>query len=150
MSVFSARSFWLPVMLATLVAAFFGAVLARRGRYLERLERERAELRARLEEQQQENRRLRARRDALLSSPEAVERVAREEYGFAAPGEIADEGGKDESPIRVTARQPEPDRAWRLEWRDVSLLLPASVFLLTAFAFALFNLLSRPDSPNAD
>ena len=87
MRVFSAKSFWLPVLVATLVAAFFGAILNRRGRYLEQMlvteARQQREL-ARLTEQ---NEKARAERDALLSSPEAIERVAREEYGLAAPGE---------------------------------------------------------------
>ncbi len=141
MGVFSARSFWLPVLLATLVAAFFGAVLARRGRTLERLIREQKRLEARLSEMEAENARLRAERDALLSSPEAIERVAREEYGFSAPGERVEEYTGLPRPAAPAAAEPVPSWAAALGLRVFPVLLAGAVFVFSALVVALWNAL---------
>jgi len=142
MGVFSTRSFWIPLLLATLVAAFFGAVLARRGRGLRDLLAERARLQAEIQRLNRQNQRLRAQRDALLSSPEAIERVAREEYGFAAPGEIVDEFESDAPaapPPRASVGEGSP---WTrmLSRRDAAMILPAATFIVTAVVLALWNL----------
>ncbi len=132
----------MPLLLATLIAAFFGALLARRGRELEGLLVEQARLRREIAGLERQNARLKAERDALLNSPEAIERVAREDYGFAAPGESADafESSLPEpapAPLRVT-----PPSLWALaiSWRRVSLLLPAAAFVVTALILAAWNL----------
>ncbi|MFO8008019.1 MAG: septum formation initiator family protein [Candidatus Brocadiia bacterium] len=146
MGVFSARSFWLPVLLATLVAAFFGAVLARRGRTLERLLREQKRLEARMRQMEAENARLRAERDALLSSPEAVERVAREDYGFSAPGEQVEEyPGLPRATEVPLAPEPVPLWASAFGSRAFPVLLAGAVFVLSALLAALWNAL-RPAS----
>jgi len=85
--VFSLRSFWLPVLLVTLVVAAFGAVLGRHGRQLRAMLAQQGVLTEELSRLRSENARLRAERDALLSSVGAAERVAREDFGFAGPGE---------------------------------------------------------------
>jgi cell division protein FtsB len=144
MGAFSSRSFWLPVLTTTLVAALLGAILARRGRQLERMQVELARLEARLARLKAQNERLKAERDALLSSPEAIERVAREQYGFAAPGEEVTEFAEPPLPARrgPAARvDPSPwERA--LTWRHLSVAVPAGVFVATAVAFAALNVLA--------
>jgi cell division protein FtsB len=143
MRVFSAKSFWLPVLAATLVAAFFGAILSRHGRYLEQMlvteARQQREL-ARLTEQ---NEKARAERDALLSSPEAIERVAREEYGLAAPGEEVTpfEPLAAARPREAGAAMVPPASRWQkvLMWRHLSVALPGVVFLASAAIFAMWN-----------
>jgi len=141
MGVFSARSFWLPVLLTTLVAAFFGALLARGGRVLDNMLARQAHLEARLRRLEQEVRLARAERDALMSSPEAIEQVARVDYGFVAPGEQVTEfptGGHRSRWVRT----PEQDvPAWQkvLTWRPLPLALPAAVFVLAAVTIALAN-----------
>jgi len=142
MRVLSLRSFWLPVLLTTLVAAFFGALLARRGRDWNELLAQKAALKAELADLLEENARLRSQRDQLLSSPEAIERVAREEYGFAAPGERI-EPVHARPVARATALRPRAAGrfAW-LTWERVPILLTLSVFAVTAFVFAVLNAMS--------
>ena len=140
MGIFSTRSFWLPVMLITLVASFFGAVLARRGRHLEALQREKARLEQELRELEAENTLLKERRDALLSSPQAIERVAREEYGFTAPGESVIVLDSPEQAPEGAARPMPAAKTW-IRWSDAWFIVPAGVFAVTASLFALFNLL---------
>jgi cell division protein FtsB len=137
MRVFSLRGFWLPVMLTTLVAALFGALLAHRGRDLARLEAELIRLDRDLAMLKQENLKLKRQRDALLSSPEAIERIGREDYGLASPGEHV----VSVAPERVAPQRPRGGTAlWgRVPWRDVPLQLTASVFILAAIVFALIN-----------
>ena len=147
MEAFSTRSFWIPVALATLVAACFGIVLARRGRTLEAMLAEQARLDARLAELEQENEALRIERAALLSSPEAIERVAREDYGFTAPEERVEEyepaaGAQGQTPTEGHAQGPGRSLGGLLAWRNLPLLLPASVFLVTALVFGLLNALA--------
>jgi cell division protein FtsB len=141
MRTFSARSFWLPVMLTTLLAAFFGSVLARRGRHLERMLARQARLQGQIAQRTEENRQVRAERDALLSSPEAVERVAREEYGFAGPGEKVTEyqprGARAKAARPATVRLSRWQRL--LMWRHLTVALPAAVFLATAVVFGMWN-----------
>jgi cell division protein FtsB len=141
MRVSSARSFWLPVLLTTLVAAFFGAVLGRRGRHLEGLLARQAGLEQELARLKEGNRRARAERDALLSSPEAIERVAREEYGFAAPGEtVAEYQSRRRRPRPASTVTVEVSRWHRLlMWRHLPVLLPMAVFVATAVVFRLWN-----------
>jgi cell division protein FtsB len=144
MHAFSIRSFWLPVFVATLVAALFGAILARRGRHVQRMVEGRAILEARLARLEAENDRLRAERDELLSSPGAIERVAREEYGFAAPGEqiIRIEGEPRRPPAGRGRRTPLSLGERVLMSGDLSVLLPAAVFVATSVVFAVMNLVS--------
>ncbi|MFW6119224.1 MAG: FtsB family cell division protein [Planctomycetota bacterium] len=150
MRVFSTRSFWLPLLIATLVAAFFGALLARRGRVLNELTQREADLRARVAELERESQRLRAQRDALLNSPEAIERAAREEYGFTAPDEQVTEF--DPPPRRGTrsTAQPEgaPDWTRVFAWHGFPFALPACVFVLSAILLTIWNLVSRPAGQN--
>jgi len=142
MRVLSLRSFWLPVLLTTLVAAFFGALLARRGRDWNELLAQKAALKAELADLLEENARLRSQRDQLLSSPEAIERVAREEYGFAAPGERI-EPVHARPVARAAAPRPRaPGRFAWLTWERVPILLTLSVFAVTAFVFAVLNAMS--------
>ncbi|KPK61728.1 MAG: hypothetical protein AMK73_07890 [Planctomycetes bacterium SM23_32] len=152
MRIFTARSFWLPVLLATLAAALFGAVLARRGRQLERALEEQARLEAGLQELEELNARSRAERDALLSSPEAIERVAREDYGFAAPGEQVSEFASGAgAAIRPRRRPPHDVSPWQkvLMWRQLPLAVPAAAFVLTALICASANASARSDEEAA-
>jgi cell division protein FtsB len=150
MRAFSMRSFWLPVMLTTLIAAFFGALLAHRGGQWDQMTADKAALLAQLADLEQQNARLRAERQALLSSPEAIERVAREDYGFAAPGERSQ---------AVTARPPArpvvPPPSGRaallaLVWDRISIALPLAVFVVTGFVFGLLSIFSGRGARPAD
>ncbi|MFO7955576.1 MAG: septum formation initiator family protein [Candidatus Brocadiia bacterium] len=150
MRVFSTRSFWLPLLFATLVAAFFGALLARRGRVLNELAQREADLRARVAELERQNEQLRAQRDALLNSPEAIERAAREEYGFTAPGEQVTEF--DPPPRRGTRSTAEPEGPpkWArvFAWHGFPFAVPACVFVLSAVVLTIWNLVSRQAGRN--
>jgi cell division protein FtsB len=150
MQVFSLRAFWLPVFLTTFVAAFFGAVLGRQGRVIENtlgwqvgLERELATARA-------ATRRIVAERNALLSSPEAIERVAREDLGYAAPGEKITpcEPVVSAQAVRVVSGV----KVSRLERLLLSprlpLVLPAGVFVGSAVVFAAINIRQRKGRPD--
>jgi len=147
MDAFSLRSFWLPVLLATLVAAFFGAWLARRGAELRALRARVAMQEVELARLRRQNAALEARRNALMNSPEAVEHVAREDYGMAAPGERV-----ERMPTRTApAPAPRPAAApgasfWErlLTWPRLAVLVPAVVFLITALGLAAMNLLIAP------
>ena len=87
---FAARtSFWLPLMAVTLAAVGFGFLLGRERADLRELGwREAAELQ-RLQRLNQEWEALLEERGRLLTDPAAVAKVAREQYEYAAPGEIA-------------------------------------------------------------
>lgn len=87
MKIISARSFWVPVMLTTLVATFFAAVLQRQGRSYVELRRTESRLEQRLAALKEENRRLRIERTELLTDLGAVERAARQELNLVVPGE---------------------------------------------------------------
>ncbi|MHC4480514.1 MAG: FtsB family cell division protein [Planctomycetota bacterium] len=141
MEPFSARSFWLPVMVATMVAALFGAVLGRRGRHLEGMLVRGEALATRSAQLRQENEHAQAERNALLSSPAAIERVAREEYGFAAPGEKVVEYGSGRPRSSPVPRAELQVSEWQkvLTWRPLPFALPAAVFVLTALAFAVWH-----------
>jgi len=142
MRAISLRSFWLPVLLTTLVAAFFGALLAHRGREWDKLQAEKASLQAKLGDLEQQNARLRAQREQLLSSPEAIERVAREDYGFAAPGEkIQAVKPAPATPAAAPAPAVRPVLPAVL-YERISIALPLAVFVVTAFVFALVNVFS--------
>ncbi len=142
MRAISLRSFWLPVMLMTLIAAFFGALLAHRGRELDKLQAEKATLQARLGDLEEQNARLRTQREQLLSSPEAIERVAREDYGFTAPGEKVQAVSPRPAARPVTAVASARPKFPAVLFERVSIALPLSAFVVTAFVFALVNILS--------
>ncbi len=141
MDVFSVRSLWLPVLAVTLVAAFFGAVLARRGAELEDLTEQKQWLRSRVQALERQNARLRAERDALLSSPRAIERVAREEYGFTAAGEKVEEFGPGQQAQKAPSGPPSSGSIWSrlLSWRNWPVLLPVAVFAGMALLLAVWN-----------
>jgi len=144
MRVLSVRSFWLPVLLATLVAAFFGAVLARRGRGLEKLLSDRAVLEARLARLEAENERLRAERDELLSSAQAIERAAREEYGLAAPGESVSDFEPAAPYTGEPSASPTPMSLGErtLTAKNLAFVLPAVVFVISSVVLAVWNLIA--------
>lgn len=139
--VFSARSFWLPVLLTTLVTAFFGALLARGGRALDSMLVRQEQMEAKLLRLEAEVRVARAERDALMSSPEAIERVARVDYGFVGPGEQVTEFGNPSPRPRHVRPSEAPAPTWQrvLTWRFLPLALPAAAFVLAGAIVALSN-----------
>ncbi len=142
MGVFSARTFWLPVLVTTVVSAFFGAVLARGGRVLDGMLARQARLEERLLQLEHEVRLAQAERDALMNSPEAIEAVARVDLGFVAPGEQVmefDDLPAGPTPVRAPER---PRPAWRtvLTWQHLPLALPGAAFVLAGFTFAAANI----------
>jgi len=81
-------SFWAPLVVITLSAAVLGLVISQRRGQLCELKLREALLQARLASLRDRNADLRRERDQLLSDAAAIERVAREQYGFAGPGEV--------------------------------------------------------------
>ena len=138
----SFRTFWLPVLLMTLIAAFFGAVLAHRGSEWDKLMADKARLQAQLSDMEEQNAHLKAQRDQLLSSAEAIERVAREDYGFAAPGEKVEVINPRPVARPLPAPTPSPGRFPAIVWGRMWIVMPLAVFVVTSFVFALLNLLS--------
>jgi cell division protein FtsB len=141
----SAKSLRRTVLLTTLAATLVAGILAWRGRQLGDILDEQARLEAQLARLKRENAQARTERNALLSSPEAIERVAREEYGFAAPGEKVTEFAsppvllRAEPPVNVAVP------AWQkaLMWPFLPLALPAMVFLTTAFVLSWLQVAAR-------
>lgn len=143
-------SFWAPLAAVTAAAVAFSLVLAQQRAALAALREREAELVVRLEALKQENVALRDQRDRLLTDAAAIEKVAREQYGFAGPGETA-------TVFAETPPAAAPAPAARDAW-DVVLgrgefpwLLPLGVIMLSAIVFAALNYLSsghtagRPD-----
>ena len=141
----SAKSLRRTVLLATLAATLVGGILAWRGQQLGDILDEQARLEAQLARLKRENAQARAERNALLSSPEAIERVAREEYGFAAPGEKVSEFAS--SPLALRAEPPVrlavPGWQKALMWPLLPLALPAAVFLMTTFVLSWLRVAAR-------
>ena len=143
--VFSLRSFWLPVLLVTLVVAAFGAVLGRHGRQLRAMLAKQGVLTDELARLRSENARLRAERDALLSSAGSAERVAREDFGFAGPGEkVSDFQASADARVRPSGGPESGPSAWQkaLMWPGLPRVLPATAFVVTAVVFGLLNAVS--------
>jgi len=143
--VFSVRSFWLPVLLVTLVAAAFGAVLGRHGRQLRAMLARQDDLTDELARLRADNARLRAERDALLSTAGAAERVAREDFGFVGPGEkVSDFRARADAGARPSGGPESRLPAWQkaLMWPELPRVLPATAFVVTAVVFGLLNAVS--------
>jgi cell division protein FtsB len=133
------------VLLATLAATIIGGILAWRGRQLADMLDEQVRLDSQMLRLEQENRQARAERDALLSSPEDIERVAREDYGFAGPGErVSDFASPPPAPRPLPAVRVELP-AWQraLMWPLLPLVLPVAVFGLTTFVLSRLESTSR-------
>jgi len=143
--VFSLKTFWVPVLGTTLVAAFLGTVLARDGREHMSYRDALAEQEARLAVEAGETERLLARRRALLTSLPAIERVARDELALIGPDERPVGGASvPPAPRPLPAWQPsEPTRfEVMLMWPDLPRLLAAAAFLVTAVLFGVWNALA--------
>jgi len=140
MGIFSLRSYWQPLLVVTLVAALFGAVLSRGARQMRSLASEGRRLRAELLRIKQDNLRLRRERFELLCMLSAIERAAREDLGMVASGE---ELATSEGP--PLAIRPRPvlrhySRVERIFAADrLSFAVPGTVFVASAFVFALWN-----------
>lgn len=138
----ASKPFWRSVLLTTLAAGVVGLLLGWRGWQLRRMVNEQSAVLSQLAVLREQNERLRAQRDALLSSAEAIEMVARQDYGFAAPGEKVTEFSsrpgvpRRGGPPRVEVRVP--------PWQRV-LMSPLLPLAVPAAAFVIaFVVLSRP------
>jgi len=122
-------------MAATVAALFVGGLLGWRGRHLARMLSEQARLESQLAQLRQQNEQARNERRALLSSPEAIEMVAREDYGFAAPGEKVTEFPAPRGPVRAYPHQKVQVPLWQKVLMSplLPLAVPAVVFVVTAF-----------------
>lgn len=147
----AAKSLRRTVLLTTLAATLVAGILAWRGRQLADILDEEARLEAQLVRLKRENARARAERNALLSSPEAIERVAREEYGFAAPGEKVTEFAPAPAPLEGERRVRVAVPAWQkaLMWPFLPLAVPAMVFLITTFVLSWLQVASKARSGQA-
>jgi cell division protein FtsB len=132
------QSFWLPVAIVTLAAVVFGCMLAGRRAEFVTLREQEVALVARLQALRRQNAVLRDERDRLLTDVRAIERVAREQYGFVGPGEIS----TPFVPPREVSLAPAPLRysgdawdrvlgVWSLCWK-----VPLAVFMVSAAVFA--------------
>jgi len=137
----SPRSFWVPLVAATLAAVVFSVVLARGQAELSELKAREAALRPELRALQLRHAALWDERRWLLSEPAAIERVAREEYGFAAPGEISLSFEREPAPPVIVGSIPCPEAWWeRLLGRGGYLLvMPAGVFLLSVVVLGILE-----------
>jgi len=140
MGLTSAERFWMPLMIATLVAAAFGAILERNARSHSQLLAARAALEGKLSEMRRENERLRAERIELFSSLAAIERAAREDLGLAMPGEelAAEEPPVVPVPMATAATELTPLEAVLMA-EHLAVRVPAATFVLTAVILALWN-----------
>ena len=137
------RTFWLPVLLMTLIAAFFGAVLAHRGGDWDKLQAEKATLQTQL-----------SRTGGAERPPEgAARRAAQLPRGHREGGagglrlrSDRREGGDGQPPRPSGGALPAPAPAEgkfpALVWGRMLIMLPLAVFVVTAFVFALMNILS--------
>jgi cell division protein FtsB len=82
-------TFLLPLLVVTLAALLFGFLLADRRERLYELRRRQARALYELRRLEQKRLGLVDERERLLTEPSAIERVAREQYGMVAPGEVA-------------------------------------------------------------
>jgi cell division protein FtsB len=141
------ESFLLPVVIVTLAAVVMAIPLqVRRAKLAALRERQESQLN-RLRRLKERKESLMDRRRRLLSEPAAIERVAREDYGFAAPGEFA-------VPADTSRPQPEPPPKITLptgRWDRVlgngnyPWIIPAAAFLFTALLMGVIELTSgRP------
>ncbi len=139
------------ILLTTLATTLVGGSLAWRGRQLADILDEQGRLATQLARLKRENAQARAERNALLSSPEAIEKVAREDYGFAAPGEQVTEFSSP--PAQRTADRAAHMRvaAWQkvLMWPFLPLALPAAVFILTTAVLSWLEVSSRAKARSA-
>jgi len=143
-------SFWLPVAFLTAVAGAFGFWLAGVRAELSRLRAEEATLRGELLALRRRHAELREERRRLLTDPAAIERIARERYGFAAPGErrLAVELGAPRAAPSGAVRMPESPWDRLLGWGAYPWAVPAGVLVLSAVVFGAIEVLS-PRRPGA-
>ena len=143
-SLFARQSFWLPLGIVTLAAALFGCMLAQRRAELVALREQEAALVVRLPALRRQNAALRDERDRLLTDVPAVERVAREQYGFVGPGEISTPFVSTREVSPAPAPTGPSGDAWdrvlgigSLRWT-----VPLAVFLVSAMVFAALECVS--------
>jgi cell division protein FtsB len=79
----------LPLLAVTVGALLFGFLVADRRARLYELRRRRAQTLRELQQLREKHIELADERDRLLTEPAAIERVAREQYGMVAPGEVS-------------------------------------------------------------
>ena len=136
----SARDFWQPLLLVTLVAAVWGAMLGRGAREHVALLRAEAGLRADLMSLRAQNARLRAERRELSSDLVAIERAAREDMVLTVPGEEL--AGERPATCAADAQPCLPRLSWgesMLLRRDLATAVPAVVFAVSALLLLLWN-----------
>jgi len=143
MSSLRTKSFYVALVAATAASAVLSAVIAERRAALHDLKKRETELLGRLQAVQEQNRRTRAERQALLTSPRYIERVAREDYGYVAPGEVAEEY-QPPRPGSETAPAPLPPATrwdWILGRGEYPWRIPVLVFAGFLVIFPLIDLL---------
>jgi len=144
-------SFWLPLTIVTLAAFGFGFLLADARAELFELRLREARLEAELASIRHEHAVLRQQRRRLLSDPAAIERVARERYGFAAPGEVSMPFERRQEPVAAAAPVPVPQDRWdRLLGRGgYPWAVPACAFVVSVVVLGALEALSLLDRSRA-
>ena len=132
------------MFVVTAVSAALCVPLSRRRADLYQVRLQQAELEVRLQALQEENEKLRAERDALLTSAAQIEKVAREEYGYRAPGENVSEIEAPMEPVAPSEPLPAPD-AWErlLKNGEYPWAVPLLVFGASAVLFVVVNGIGR-------
>ncbi len=136
------RSFCVPLIVVTLAAFGFALVLGRSRAELFELRKRDAALVGTLRALSGERELLREERRRLLSEPAAVERVARDQYGFAAPGELSVPFEAEQGPRTRPVAMTNAESAWdRLLGRGAyPWLMTAGVFVVSAIVLAALEL----------
>ena len=145
------REFWIPLIVVTAVACVLSNMIAQRRADLYELKLRHARLEAELAEALEVNEQLRAERRALLRSPEYVERVAREDYGYTAPGEVlanVDVPKAEENTVVIDL----PDKFWDrlMGWGGFPWRIPVAVFLISFIIFMVLELYPRDETARSE
>ena len=128
------RSFWLPLIVVTLCAVGFAFVIGGRRGEMAAIKRKEASLEAELASAQERNAALERERQQLLWDPVAIERVARDQYGFLREGEVSVDADVPPRPVLAASQPVKGLDQWdrllgegQFPWR-----LPVIVFAISA------------------
>jgi hypothetical protein len=138
------KSFQTLLCVVAIGAVLAGIGIAQRRYQLANLYVRQGEMQLRLRELERRRFALRDERDRLLNDPRAIERVARDNYGFAAPGEQSNIVWLPPR-YRPAQRPPLPDTFWDqvFGWGGFPLLIPVVVVGVSLIALAVLSSTDR-------
>lgn len=138
------RSSLFPLLIVCLGVALLGIPLANTREELYEMRRQRAAAMRLLNELKEERERFLDERTRLLTEPSAIERVAREQYGFVAPGEypVEIETGIEKRADRPSIKIPSDGWDWILGRGGYPWRLPLCAVFVGAVVLAALELVS--------